>query len=120
MHNKSKLIIILALVFCLAGTAAFAGALKDRIMARRPAVLALLADGTVGENNQGFLEFRGPQKQADVVAAANKDRSTVYKAIAKKTGTTPDVVGQRRAVKIAQTAPGGTWLQSPDGSWYQK
>lgn len=120
MHNKTKLIVILTLVLCFAGTAAFAGALKDRIKARRPAVMALLADGTVGENNQGFLAFRGPQKQAGVVAAENKDRSMVYQDIAKKAGTTPNVVGQRRAAKIAQQARPGTWLQNPSGSWYQK
>jgi len=120
MRNKTKLIIVMTLIACLAGGSALAGALKDRIKARKPAVAALLADGTVGENNQGFLEFRGAKKKADVVAAENKDRSTVYQAIAKKAGTTPQLVGQRRAAKIAQSARPGTWLQNPSGSWYKK
>ncbi|WP_319542253.1 YdbL family protein [uncultured Pseudodesulfovibrio sp.] len=120
MHNKTTLIIVMALIVCLAGSSAFAGALKDRILARKPAVAAMLADGTVGENNKGFLEFKGAQKQADVVAAENQDRATVYQAIAKKTGTTSELVGQRRAAKIAQSAPSGTWLQDSNGNWYKK
>ncbi|MGE4194667.1 MAG: YdbL family protein [Pseudodesulfovibrio sp.] len=120
MRNKTTFTLILAVALCLGASAALAGALKDRIIARKPVVAALLADGTVGENNLGYLEFRGAKKQADVVAAENQDRATVYAAIAKKAGTTPEVVGQRRAVKVAQRAPSGTWLQNPDGSWYKK
>ncbi len=74
----------MALIACLAGGSALAGGIKDRIKARRPAVMALLGDGTLGENNQGFLEFKGAKKQADVVAAENKDRSTVYQPLPKK------------------------------------
>lgn len=118
--RNNRILILLTLIVCLAATSAFAGALKDRMLARKPAVVALLADGTVGENNQGFLEFRAAKKQANVVAAENKDRATVYAAIAKKAGTTPAVVGQRRAAKIAQTAAPGTWLQAPNGKWYKK
>lgn len=120
MRNRTILILTLAMALCLAATTALAGSLKDRIIARKPAVAALLADGTVGENNQGFLVFRGAKKQADVVAAENKDRATVYKAIAKKAGTTPDLVGQRRAAHVAESAPAGTWLQKSDGTWYRK
>jgi uncharacterized protein YdbL (DUF1318 family) len=120
MRNKTHLIAILILTVCVLGSTALAGGLKDRMIARKPAVAALLDDGTVGENNQGFLAFRGAQKQADVVAAENKDRASVYQAIAQKTGTTPDLVGQRRATQIAEDADPGTWLQDPDGSWYQK
>jgi hypothetical protein len=120
MRNKITIILTLCLALSLAATTVLAGSLKDRIIARKPVVAALLADGTVGENNQGYLSFRGPKKQADVVAAENRDRAEVYGLIAKKAGTTPALVGQRRAAKVAQTAPRGTWLQSPDGSWYKK
>jgi hypothetical protein len=120
MRNKTRLVLIFTLVLGLAASTALAGPLKDRFIARKPVVAALLADGTVGENNQGYLEFRGAKKQADVVAAENKDRATVYKAIAKKAGTTPELVGQRRAAKVAERAKPGIWLQNPDGSWYKK
>lgn len=101
-------------------TVALAGGIKERMAARAPAIVALKDQGVVGENNQGFLEFRGTKQQADLVAAENKDRATVYAAIAKKTGTTPKLVGQRRAGKLAAKAHSGNWLQAPDGSWYQK
>lgn len=120
MRNRTTLILIVTLAVTLFAGAALAQSLKDRFIARKPAVAALLADGTVGENNQGFLAFRGAKKQADVVAAENQDRATVYQAIARKTGTTPDLVAQRRAAQVAETAPPGTWLQKPDGGWYQK
>jgi len=117
---RIKCLITLVLVLCVLTGTAFAGELKDRMVARRPAVNALLADGTVGENNKGYLEFRGVKKQADVVAAENQDRAAVYQFIAKKTGTTTDLVGQRRAAHVAESAQVGTWLQKPDGTWYQK
>ena len=103
-----------------AGRTGPGGIAQGPILERLPAVTALLADGTVGENKQGFLEFRGPEKQADVVRAENADRAEVYNAIARKTGTTPDLVGQRRADHIARQAPAGTWLQDPSGAWYRK
>lgn len=120
MHNKKYLILIATLALSLLGTAAMAGALKDRIIQRKPAIEALLAQGTIGENNLGLLEYRGEEANLEVVKAENADRITVYKAIAKKTGTTMNVVGARRAAKIAQKAHPGTWLQDGNGKWYRK
>ncbi len=117
---RNKIIILVTLAACLLATAAIAGGIKERMASRAPAIAALKDQGIVGENNQGFLEFRGPQQQADMVAAENKDRGMVYAAIAKKAGTTPAVVGQRRAAKLAQKARPGNWIQAPDGSWNQK
>lgn len=117
---RNKIIILVTLAVCLLATTALAGSIKERMASRAPAITALKDKGIVGENNQGFLEFRGTQAQSDLVAAENKDRAAVYQAIAKKTGTTPKLVGQRRAGKLAQTAHAGNWLQKPDGSWYQK
>ena len=81
----------------------------------------LLKNGVVGENKAGFLEFVGQKKQKeDVVAAENADRKKVYKNIAKKQGTTVQLVGERRALQIAKKAKPGTWLQDQSGKWYQK
>jgi hypothetical protein len=111
---------LIALVLCLAATAALAGGIKERMIERKPAVDALLAQGVIGENNIGLLEYRGAKQDLAVVSEENKDRFTVYEAIARKTGTDKIVVGQRRAAQIAQMAPAGTWLQRPEGTWYQK
>ncbi|QGY38959.1 DUF1318 domain-containing protein [Pseudodesulfovibrio cashew] len=119
MPNRRYLIALLALLACLVATTATAGGLKDRMIQRKPAIDAMLAKGVIGENNVGMLTVRGSADKG-VVSAENADRAKVYAAIAKKTGTTPAVVGQRRAAKIAQQAPPGTWLQQPGGQWYKK
>ncbi len=88
---------------------------------RLPIIISLKDKGLVGENNQGYLEFVGDQKErADVIDAENKDRRTIYEAIAKQQGTTVEVVGKHRAVQIANKARPGEYLQDANGKWYQK
>ena len=99
---------------------AFGQDIKARIKARQPTLLELKAAGIIGENSAGYLEFRGSKKNEDVVKAENSDRRKVYTAIGKKTGSTAEVVGQRRALKIAELAKPGDWLQNASGKWYKK
>lgn len=119
MKSRYILAVVAALVLCLASVAA-ADSIKDRMAARLPEIISLKAAGQIGENNVGLLEYRGGGAAVPVVEDENHDRKLVYEAIAKKAGTTPTLVGQRRAAQIAQQAPAGTWLQSPGGQWYQK
>ena len=116
--------LILTVLFCTMFTAgAFASAqeIRDRMIARLPVIKTLKAQGLVGENNKGFLEFVGQKKEnQDVVAAENQDREQVYSAIAKQQGTTAELVGKHRAVQIAEKAQAGEWLQDANGKWYQK
>ena len=102
---------ILALVLIgtfVCGVAAFAEDIKARMKNRLPVIKELKAQGIVGEDNKGLLQFvGGKQSQPDVVAAENKDRTAVYTAIAKQQGTTPELVGQRRALQIAKRANKG-------------
>ncbi len=101
--------------------AAFGQDIKARMKARLPIILELKTEGIIGENSAGYLQFRGSQKKnEDVVKAENRDRRKVYTAIGKKTGTTTEVVGKRRALKIAEIANPGDWLQNENGKWYQK
>jgi len=118
-RNAALLITVIAAFLALAGPAA-AGGIKERMAARLPVVDDLKARQVVGENNQGFLDFVGAPEKADIVAAENADRKEVYAAIAAKTGTNPEVVGQRRAIQIAQQSRPGVRLQKPDGTWYTK
>lgn len=117
-----KIILAFFLIgFFIAGPVAFADDIKDRMKNRLPVILELKSKGIVGENNKGYLEFvGGKSEKADVVAAENEDRKTVYAAIAKQQGTTVELVGQRRALQISQKAGSGDWLQDAGGSWYQK
>ncbi len=120
MLNRKYIFALLVLTICLMTTSALAGGVKERMIQRKPAIDAMLANGTLGENNIGLLEYRGKELGLPEVKAENNDRLAVYKAIGKKTGTTFSVVGQRRAAKIAKQSPPGTWLQDGHSKWYQK
>lgn len=122
--KKKITVAILATLLCIgfaAGAFPSAKEIRDRMIARLPEIKALKAKGLVGENNKGFLEFVGQQKEKqEVVTAENKDRGMVYEAIAKQQGTTVELVGKHRAIQIADKAQPGEWLQDANGKWYKK
>lgn len=98
------------------------GAVRARMEQRLSRVDALKARGALGENNRGFLEVRGgrDEEAAALAAEENRDRETVYAAIAKQTGSTPAAVGAARAKQIAANSAAGVWLQRENGEWYRK
>ncbi len=107
--------------FFVAGVTVFADDIKTRMKKRLPVLKELKAKGIVGEDNKGFVQFVGAKKEkADIIAAENKDRKTVYAAIAKQQGTTAELVGKRRALQIAKKAKSGEWVQDASGKWIQK
>lgn len=113
--------ISLALLLLLVTGSAQAQGIKDQMRERLPAITALKAQGVIGEDNRGFLAVKGQVgDQATLVEAENSDRRTVYEQIAKQQNITPQLVGERRALKIAEIAAPGTWLQNSQGTWYQK
>ena len=127
MRKKSIFYAIIALfvlsVFSTEGMC-FAGAsdIKARMQERLPTIVQMKADGVIGENNKGFLEFvpgTAPKMQ-NVIADENGDRKIVYSAIAKQQQTTAELVGERRATQIAQRAGADEWLQDESGKWYKK
>lgn len=126
MKNKIGGILLILCLFgiCSTYSAAFAENLEDleeRFKARLPIIKVLKQKHIVGENNKGFLEFITDKKEKkNVVDAENSDRHKVYAAIAKKGGTTIQVVGIHRAAQIEKKADPGEWLQDARGRWYQK
>ena len=94
--------------------------IRTRMRNRLPIIKTLKAKGFIGENNKGFLEFRGKKENVNVVNAENADRVKVYTAIAKQQKTTSDLVGKRRALKIAEVANPGEWIQNAGGKWLKK
>ncbi len=117
------IISLLLSVILITGASAFAGSekIKARMKERLPVIKVLKAEGVIGENNIGYLEFIGNNKtKEDVINAENSDRAKVYSAIAKQQGTTVDLVGKRRAAQIAKQAKPGQWIQDQRGKWYQK
>jgi uncharacterized protein YdbL (DUF1318 family) len=93
--------------------------LKARMSKRLPTVVALLKREAVGENNKATLTVRGALSASEkaTVDAENTDRLAVYSLIASKAGTSATAVAQARAKQIRASAPAGTWVQLPDGSW---
>ena len=123
MKRKTTFVIVSVFIlgFLIGEGYSSSGDIKQRMIARLPIIKSLKVKGIVGENNKGYLQFIGKEKtNEDVVAAENKDRQMVYEAIAKQQGTTVEVVGQHRAIQIAEKAEGGEWLQDANGKWYQK
>ncbi|MEW6290626.1 MAG: YdbL family protein [Thermodesulfobacteriota bacterium] len=120
-HSRSVILFLLLISLLLSGTCQANDEIKDRMKARLPALAALKAQGVIGENKSGYLEFRkADNSRAALVNEENDDRRKVYAAIAKQQGADADLVGSRRALQIAGQASSGTWLQKPDGTWYQK
>ena len=105
------------------GASAFAGSkeIKARMKARLPVINALKAEGIIGENNRGYLEFVGKvKKKEDVVSAENNDRRAVYQALGKRENVPAEEFGKLRAKNIAEMARSGEWLQDERGRWYRK
>ena len=119
-RTLTKILTFLLIGFFVLGVSAFADDIKARMKNRLPVIKELKAQGIVGEDNKGYLQFVGGDKaKADVVAAENKDRQTVYTAIAKQQGTTAELVGKRRALQLAKKANSGEWVRDAAGNWVQ-
>ena len=95
---------------------------KVRMLARRPAMIALLAQQKAGEDNQGYLSARGALTDAEqkLLKDENAERRQVYEEIAARTKAPVKQVGAQRAEAIARQVKAGTWLQDAAGTWYQK
>jgi uncharacterized protein len=96
-------------------------AVLSRMKSRMPEIVELKSQGIIGENNDGFLELRVPNKDKEpIIKAENADRLFIYKIVAKKQGASVDRVGRLRALQIAQRANTDDWLEDDAGNWYQK
>ena len=98
--------------------------IKTNMKNRAPALDKLKDQGAVGESNTGFLvvlqQTAVSPEDVKTVEAENADRTLVYKAIAKKQGTTVELVGQRRALQLHEKARQGAMIQNEKGEWVKK
>jgi len=117
---KQSLLIVVTLAVWLCGSIAQAEGLKERMARRKPTIDAMLVDGTLGENNIGLLEYREKELHLKIIKVENLDRLKLYKALGKRMNKTFTEVGRLKAIKIANEAPSGTWLQNKHGRWYRK
>ncbi len=124
MRTHKTVVSLLLFVFSLLTLNAWtAGAadIKEQMLGRLPAINALKDQGIIGEDSQGYLQFRGDdQSQKALLTAENQDRRAVYEAIAKKEGAQAGLVGQRRAQQIQEIGKAGQWFLKADGTWQQK
>jgi uncharacterized protein YdbL (DUF1318 family) len=79
--------------------------------------------GLLGENNKGYVEALKSGDNAQAIAAAeNKDRKTIYKAIAEQNNLSHafDVIESVFAKVQRDKAQSGVMVQNPDGTWVEK
>ena len=124
MSTRRTVVSIIILVFSLLTLNAWASsadAIKQRMLERLPVINTLKNQGIIGEDSDGYLQYRGSeQPQKDLINAENQDREAVYEAIAKKEGAKLLLVGQRRAQQILELGKTGHWYRKSDGTWYKK
>lgn len=116
---KINVLLIVCLIF--SSQIVFAQGIKDRIKQRLPAIADLKKKGIIGEDSRGYLGFvTSVRSHEDVIVAANKDRKTIYKHLAKQQNTTVNKIEQIQGKRKAVKAKPGEFLQKQDGSWYKK
>ena len=119
--KTTPFILIILAAFFLSVATAQSASVKERMAARIPTINALKDKGELGETSKGFLEYRSTtQTKKDIIDAENKDRSRVYKAIAKKQSAAAALVGQRRGKMIFDNGKTGHWFKKSNGSWVKK
>ena len=91
--------------------------------ARKAQVMSLLAKGAIGENSRGMLEpglqGKSDPAAAEVIKAENKDRAIIYRAIARKNGTSYEEVAEMYSKRLQNDAPSGAPIETPSG-WQTK
>lgn len=88
---------------------------------------AAMASGCVGETNQGLVEVRPapdcPANVADLVAAENRDRLTLYRTLVEQNNMPPGDLARVQAGFARENrarAPAGAWVQDDGGAWTRK
>ena len=87
-------------------------------------VKALLDRKVAGINSKALLEARDGATDDDkiLIAESNAKKMKRFNQIAKDSGVALEAVQKRSAKKLAEKIPSGSgvWLQSEDGTWFQK
>lgn len=116
-----KLFVITASVAALgvAASAAFAQTSQQKAM-----IDAAKAQGTVGEQADGYLGFRQPSSDptlTQAVTVTNTARRQAYANSAQSAGTTTDVAAARAFETIIMPrVSSGQWYRNPQGQWVQR
>jgi uncharacterized protein YdbL (DUF1318 family) len=116
-----KLFVVTAAVAAL-GVAA--GAAFAQTAAQKSMIDAAKAQGTVGEQADGYLGFRVQSSDAalrEAVQVTNAARREAYARSAEAAGTTADVAGARMFEgQLLPRISTGQWYQNAQGQWVQR
>ena len=102
-------------------------AIVESRRARYPRLASLMAQGCLGENNQGLVDPRPgsgcPPDTATVASAENGDRMRLYRTLVEQNQMPPGDLARVQAA-FAKTnraaAPTGAWVQDDSGQWTRK
>jgi len=106
--------------------------IKERQIARMDELNAQKSAGLIGENNEGKLAFRTPEKTPKIdvmkkvqklVADENADRDALYKEVLKANNADKSKLAdiQKSFARSFQVhSPAGTWIQDMDSNWVRK
>ncbi|MFN3512154.1 MAG: YdbL family protein [Phenylobacterium sp.] len=115
---------LLAPVAVAVGTLTLAGAAFADPAAAKAAVDAAKAQGTVGEQNDGFLGFVRPSSDAALnaaVAEINAGRRQLYAQAAARNNVTPAAAGASAFNTVVQDRlKPGEYYQNAAGAWVRK
>lgn len=116
-----KLFVITAAVAAL-GVAA--GAAFAQTASQKATIDAAKAQGTVGEQADGYLGFRQPSSDptlTQAVTVTNNARRQAYASSAQSAGTTTDVAAARAFETIVMPRiSSGQWYRNAQGQWVQR
>lgn len=121
--NYKNFLLFFALSFGITALVHADSDLTNRMKARLPDVLAAKSDGAIGESTEGKLLIRTKNPTSELeklVKLENKDRSELFKLLAKKTGGDPGDVAKKFAKGLASKAKSGHWFKNSSGSWVSK
>lgn len=103
---------------------AAAGAAFAQTTAQKSMIDAAKAQGTVGEQADGYLGFRVPASDPSLVEAVqvtNAARREAYARSAQAAGTTADVAGVRTLEgQLLPRISTGQWYRNAQGQWVQR
>jgi len=87
-------------------------------------IRALLDRKVAGVNNMAMLEARNGATDDDriLIAESNSRKMKRMREIAADSGVAVEAVQKRSAKRFAEKVPAGSgvWIQSEDGTWFQK
>jgi hypothetical protein len=95
----------------------------DRRKNRFESLEALKADGTIGENNKGYVSvLKENEEAADLAEMENMDRKTIYKAVAEQNNIVSEmaVIESTFAKVQREKAKTGEMVQLENGEWAAK